>query len=171
MAMCSGEVPGFVPDRDNMAAPISGLQQTFIEDYRLKKYPPTIMHTHHFCSDERVPIYYSFEIPTTMKFSPRSNNALTTIAEIREMKHIADVLFKEIQVGDTGIEKNPLFDLIKNLKINFYHSEKDNMNEMSPVSNLSVLDQSLVNTLVNKEKYHFPESAPFFRGCVAISAL
>ncbi len=170
MAICSGEVAGFTPARDNTAAPISGLQRTFLGDYRLKKYPPVIMHTHHFSVDKEISVYYSFEMPTTMQFSPRSNNALTTIAEIRGMKHIADVLFKEIKAGNIGIEKTPLFDLAQKLRINFYHNERDHMNEILPANHLSTLDKSLVTTLIDNEQYTFPESSPFFKGCIAISA-
>jgi hypothetical protein len=93
MSICSGEAPGFIPARDNTAAPIRALQRVFVEDYRLKKYPPVIMHPHHFSLEEKTPVYYSFEIPTTMRFSPKSNNALTTMTETKGIKHITEVVF------------------------------------------------------------------------------
>lgn len=169
MAISSGEAPAFVPASDSSAAPIRGLQQVFIEDYRLKKYPPVIMHTHHFSLEENIPVYYSFEIPTTIQFSPRSNSALTTMAELRGIKHITEVLIQEIQAGKLGIERTPLFDLVRNLKINFYHNEKDSTHEISPASNLAQLDPALTNTLMSaNDAAAFPEFSPFFRGCISI---
>lgn len=169
--MCSGEAPGFIPARDNSAAPISGLQQTFIEDYRLKKYFPVIVHPHHFSLQEKISVYYSFEIPTTIQFSPKSNNALTSIAEARETKYLTDVLLKEIRVGNLGIEKTPLFNLVKQMEINFYHSEKDSMNEILPASYLALEDKSLTSTLIKTAASTFPEFSPFFRACIGITAV
>jgi hypothetical protein len=172
VAISSGEAPAFIPARDSTAAPIRGLQKIFIEDYRLKKYPPVLMHSHHFSLEENIPVYYSFEIPTTIQFSPRSNSALTTMAELRGIKHITEVLIQEIQAGKLGIERTPLFDLVQHLKINFYHNEKDSSKEISSAKNLAQLDQDLLNTLVsvNKDAMAFPESSPFFRGCISIAA-
>jgi len=172
MAISSGEAPAFVPARDSTAAPIHGLQKIFIEDYRLKKYPPVIMHTHHFSLEENIPVYYSFEIPTTIQFSPRSNSALTTMAELRGIKHITEVLVQEIQAGKLGIERTPLFDLVQHLKIDFYHNEKDSSHEISSAKDLAQLDHGLSNTLVsmNKDVTAFPEFSPFFRGCISITA-
>jgi hypothetical protein len=169
MAICSGEASGFIPARDNTAAPIGGLQKVFIEDYRLKKYPPVIMHTHHFSLEKKIPVYYSFEIPTTMQFSPKSNSALTTMAEIREIKHITETLLEEIQAGNLGIERTPLFSVAKNLKISFYHNEKDATQEVSSARNLALLDKSLTQVIINNKQYTFPESSPFFRGCITVA--
>jgi len=170
MAVSSGEAPAFIPARNNVAAPIQGLQKIFIEDYKLKKYPPVIMHAHHFSLEERIPVYYSFEIPTTIQFSPRSNSALTTMAELRGIKHITEVLIQEIQAGKLGIERTPLFDLVQHLKINFYHNERDHSQEISPARDLAQLDREFINTLisVNKSATVFPEFSPFFRGCISI---
>lgn len=172
MAISSGEAPAFVPARDSSAAPICGLQKIFVEDYRLKKYPPVIMHTHHFSLEQNIPVYYSFEIPTTIQFSPRSNIALTTMAELRGIKHITEILMQEIQAGKLGIERTPLFDLVKHLKINFYHNEKDNTNEITPARDLAHFDIELTNSLVsmNKSMTSFPEFSPFFRGCISIGS-
>lgn len=171
LAMCTGEIPGFISATDDSAAPISGLQQTFLEDYRLKKYAPVILHTGHFSIANKSPLYYSFEIPTTMQFSPRSNNALNTIAEVREIRHITEIILAEIKNGTTGIEKTPLANSLKKLQIKFFHNEKDSMKEILPASNLASLDESLVRTLITHDPYIFPEFAPFFRGCIGIFKL
>jgi hypothetical protein len=171
IAMASGEAPGFIPAKDNKAIPINGLQKIFIEDYKIKKYSPIIMHTHHFSLVEKIPVYYSFQIPTTMQFSPRSNKALTTMTEMREIKHITEVLLDEIKIGKLGIERTPLFNLAKKIKIIFYHNEKDDIQEIAPAKDIAILDKSISKMLAINEQFLFPESSPFFRGCISISVL
>lgn len=66
--MGSGSLPAFIPAVDDSVAPVSGLQRVYLDDYALKKYAPTIMHLHHFTKKDEFPVYYSFQVPTTMFF-------------------------------------------------------------------------------------------------------
>lgn len=93
------------------------------------------------------------------------------MAELRGIKHITEVLIQEINAGKLGIERTPLFDLVKNLQINFYHNEKDSNQEIASVKHLEKLDPGLIRSMVcnNNVITSFPEFSPFFRGCISIS--
>lgn len=169
MALSNGATPAFAPAIDNSAAPISCFQNLFLEDYRLKKYHPTIMHMHHFSQQEKRPVYYSFQIPTTMLFSPRSNNALSTMTELRELKYITEVLMSEIQKGYLGVERTPFMDIANNVQFRFFHNEKDKSQEIEFANNLAAIDPAFMLTSGNDGIYSFPEHSPFFRGCVSIT--
>lgn len=169
MAIASGSSPAFAPATNNNAAPIEDLQKIFLNDYRLKKYAPVIMHMHHFCTGFKKPVYYSFQIPTTMLFSPRSNNALSTMAEMRELKHIISILLEEIGNGHLGVEKTPFQDLAQKCVFDFYHTEKDKSNEINLIENLESIDYSFTKVINNNHNFIFPEFSPFFKGCVRIS--
>lgn len=169
MAIGNGVTPAFTPALDDSAAPIKLLKNIFINDYRLKKYAPIIMHMHHFSPKENRPVYYSFQIPTTMIFSPKSNNALTTMSEMRELKYIIETLLEEILNGNLGVSRTPLFELANQIRFNFYHTEKDKTNQISSIENLSITDRSFSTILSEDPNFKFPEYSPFFRGCISIS--
>ena len=169
ITMGDGFSPGLAVAIDNLSAPITGLQKIFIEDYGLKKYSPVLMHLHHFSTDVNRPVYYSLETPTTTVFSPRSNRLSSKMVDIRELKYLTEILLSEILKGTLSVEETPLFDIARNIRYRFYHSEKDQLNEISNIIDLAQIDDSFTKTLIDDKTYAFPEFSPFFRGCVSIS--
>ncbi|MES2203885.1 MAG: hypothetical protein V4496_01565 [Pseudomonadota bacterium] len=169
IAMGDGFSPGLATSIDNLSAPISGLQKVFLEDYGLKKYAPALVHLHHFSSDATRPVYYSLETPTTTIFSPRSNRLSSKMVDMRELKYLTETLLSEILKGTLSIEETPLFDIARNVCYKFYHSEKDQLNEISNIADITKIDSSFTKTLIDNKKYAFPEFSPFFRGCISIS--
>lgn len=169
IAIGDGTVPGLATAIDNLSAPISGLQRIFIEDYGLKKYAPVIVHLHHFSTHVNRPVYYSLDTPTTTIFSPRSSRLSSKMVDMRELKHLTEILLSEILKGSLCVEETPLFDIARNIRYKFYHSEKDQLNEISNIIDLAQIDNSFNRTLINAKEYSFPEFSPFFRGCVSIS--
>ncbi|MCD6045068.1 MAG: hypothetical protein K0R48_231 [Gammaproteobacteria bacterium] len=165
----AGGMPGFTPAIDNIAAPIDGLQKVYLDDYKLRKYAPIIMHLHHFSSAEDRPVYYSLTMPTTTVFSPRSSRALSKMVDIRELKHILDTVISEIVHGTLMVEKTPLFALAKDLSYQFYHSEKDPHNEILSITHLAEYDPVLQKILASFEDRVFPEFSSFINGCIAIA--
>lgn len=170
IAVGTGSAPAFTPAVDDSAAPISGLQRTYIEDYGLKKYAPVIMHLHHLSTIENRPVYYSFQIPTTTVFSPKSRKLSSTMVELHELKHIMETLLSEILKGHLGVEKTPLYNLASNIRYGYYHSDKDKFFEISPITEIAELDNSFTKSILESNSYSFPEFGPFFRGCISISS-
>ena len=121
----TGGMPAFVPAQDELAAPISALQNVFVQDYGLKKYAPIIMHLHHFNLDENRPVYYSLSQPTTAVFSPRSNKSTSNMSDLRHLKDIMDALIDEIACGHLGVEKTPFFKLAHTVNYDFHHTDED----------------------------------------------
>lgn len=169
MSVGDGTVPGLTPAIDNSSAPIAGLQKIFLDDYGLKKYAPIIMHPHHFSVEKNRSVYYSLEVPTTTVFSPRSSRQESKMVDMRELKHITEILLSEILKGTLYVQETPLFDLAKNIQYKFYHSEKDQLDEVSSIFELSEGNSEFTKTLIDSKEYAFPEFSPFFRGCVSIS--
>lgn len=169
IAMGAGFAPGFVTGIDDTSAPITGLQKVFLEDYELKKYFPIILHVEHFITNNDRPIYYSLQMPTTMSFSPKANRASSAMTELRELKHVMEVLLAEILKGSLEINKTPLFHLAKSVKYGFYHCEKDSANEITSANTLIEIDDSFSKTNMQIDNFIFPEFSPFFRGCISLS--
>jgi hypothetical protein len=169
IAIGSGAVPGFAPAIDNSVAPVSGLQRVFLEVYGLKKYAPIILHAHHFSQRDHRATYYSFQIPNTTVFSPRSRKMSSAMSDLQEANYIMEVLLAEILRGNIEVENTPLFWLAQHVKYGFYHSDKDKSETILSAGDIENLDKNFTKTLVNKNGYAFPEFAPFFKGCVATS--
>lgn len=161
--------PGLKPATNNTAAPIEGLQRTYIEDYGLKKYTPTIMHTHHFNLKENEAVYYSLETPTTTIFSPRSSRASSRMVDMRELKYIMQTFLSETLKGNLMMEKTPLYNIAQSVSYDFYHSDNDQFNEISNSNKLIKLDPSFQQTVYKTTGRAFPEFSSFFKGCISVS--
>lgn len=170
VALGSGSFPAFAPAIDNSAAPISGLQQVFLEDYGLKKYAPVIMHLYHFSQTINRIAYYSFQLPTTTSFSPKSRKSPSIMVEMQELENIVEVLMSEILKGKLGIEQTPLYNIAQNTKYSYYHSDLDKSGTIMPASKIAKIDPNFTKTLINNNNYVFPDFSPFFKGCIALSA-
>jgi hypothetical protein len=168
ISICSGASPAFTVAIDDSAAPISELQRIFKEDYGLKKYFPMMMHLHHFSLKETRPVYYSFQLPTTMSFSPRSNRLSSTMSDMRELKHILEILLSEIIKGSLDVEKTPLYKLAQNVKFSFFHTENDQLGEVINSNELKDSDPNCKKLMTANSQHSFPEHSPFFKGCILI---
>lgn len=169
IAIGSGATPALTPAIDDSVAPVSQLQKIYLEDYGLKKYAPVIMHAHHFSLTEKRPVYYSLQMPTSAVFSPKSRKLTSTMVELQELKHIMEVLFSEILKGNMGLEKTPLYAIANHISYDYYHSDKDKLNEILPVTEIAKLDHAFTQSIIDDERYVFPEFAPFLRGCIGIA--
>ncbi len=129
LAIGIGTVPGLATGIDDSSAPISGLQKVFLEDYGLKKYAPVIIHSQHYSFQNPRPVYYSLQLPTTMSFSPKSNRASSVMVELRELKHVMEILISEILKGHLEVNRTPLFQIAKNVRYSFHHTDPDRSNE------------------------------------------
>jgi hypothetical protein len=168
IGIAEGSLAGLAPAIDSSALPVEGLQKIFLEDYGLKKYAPVIMHPHHFVKGEGRPVYYSLEMPTTAIFSPRSSKATSKMSDMRQLKHITETLLAEIVKGSLRVESTPLLQLAESVQYGFYHSERDDLEELDKASDLAEADPCFLQSILSNETYVFPESSPFFRGCISI---
>jgi hypothetical protein len=168
IAVGSGAIPGFKVATNDIAAPITGLQKVFLEDYGLKKYAPTIVHSAHF--ELKHPVYYSFQIPTTIVFSPKSRKKNSAMESLEEVKHIMETLLTEVLRGKLEVENTPLYDLAKNVQYCYYHGDKYRNNEVQMCGDIEKIDPTFTRSLTNNLSYLFPEFSSFFWGCISIHA-
>lgn len=170
IALGSGAIPALSPAINDLAAPVSSLQQLYTNIYGLKKYTPVMLHAHHFSPFEPRAGYYSFQMPTTMSFSPRSRKKTTTMSELQEVKHIMDIFLAEVLLGRLEVENTPLHELAKSVQFQYYHSDKDQSGIILPASEIESLDQNFNMVLDAAGRATFPEFSPFLKGCVSISS-
>jgi len=172
-ATAIGAAPGFIPALSEDALPLQELQKIFIESYGLKKYIPTIMHPRHFkFEDDRQPIYYSLQNPSTHVFSPKSRVVSSTLHEMRELEHIMKVFTTELAKENSMCSANSIISKIaKGTKFLYYHSKTDSHKVIRPSSEIKDNDDRFMNYSCpsSNATATFASDAPFVRGCISIS--
>jgi hypothetical protein len=169
LAIASGSFPSFSPAIDDSAAPVKGLQKIYLEDYGIKKYFPIIMQAYHYSQQANRVGFYSFQLPNTIIFSPKSRKLSSTMVELHELKHIMECFISEVLNEHLGVEQTSLFDIVKNIEFGYYHADPDRSGEILPTTKIQKIDCYDYEGIKAKKNYMFPEFAPFFRGCVSIS--
>ncbi len=159
----TGIFPGFRPALNDEAAPVSDLQNVYLEIYGLKEYAPIIMQPWQFLDDQcNEPVYYSLNFPTQLDFI--SKNIRSTLEELRAIMRLNDTMMSRVK-----IEEKMIFKMMQSLEFNYYHSEPDELNQIKTTGNILKDDKQLSDLISLFKSRKFPTHASFLRGCIAIS--
>lgn len=164
VAIGIGVSPGFEPIVDDeTSAPIKLLQECITREYGLKTYIPTMMRPNYLSTKGlNRSVYYSLQIPTMLGSSPSLRKPHSVLDDLRMVKRLLETL--QITLEKT---KSPIFNLIKNVKFEFFHTEKDDFSHIKKTSCMTLHDQRL-STYHEKDRI-FCETSSFLRGCVRIT--
>ncbi len=152
----NGTFPGFLPAVNNeVAAPITLIQQAYEESYLLK-HAPIIMYPHHLQpAEQEISVFYSMSFPTVLDFAPKSRKLPYIMSDIRELRFVTEILQEHLNDNKVSF--------------NFYHSEDDRYHEIQS-SKLIPEEDSLMRASLNlPNKKRFPYKGPFLSGCVKVS--
>ncbi len=122
-----------------------------------------------FLLDSDKVAYYSFQIPTTMFFSPKSRRSSSIMQDMQEVKYIMNVLISEILQGNLEIENTPLYDLAERIEFNYFHTDNSTAGDINPSSAILQLNPKFCTDLNISNEQLFAEYSPFFKGCISIS--
>lgn len=111
LAVMVSALPGFSANGNDDCAPISFIKKAYIECYQLKDYIPTILHPAYFDDDEEN-LFYSLQFPTTLVFSPKSNQA-NNLQQLRELQHLYSIIFNEFINRDFGMASTLFENVLK----------------------------------------------------------
>lgn len=168
-----GAAPGFTPALNEEALPLEELQKVFIDSYGLKKYIPTIMHPSHFNYEEdKYPIYYSLQNPSTHIFSPKSRVISSTLHEMRELEHIIKIFRSEL-LKENGLcsKDSILYKIASGTQFSYFHNRIDSHGIIKPSDEIFKSDKRFDHFHVNSKKVNdltFAADATFVRGCISI---
>lgn len=168
-----GAAPGYIPCTEESALPLNLLQEVYSQSYGLKKYIPTIMQPVHFSiEDDKLPVYYSLQHPSTHVFSPKSRVISTTMYDMSELQHLMNIFVEELS-RENGIcaNDNILNVISKSLMLNYFHNRSDSGQFCKSSHELPLLDPRFLHTAsANVNGAVFASDAPFVRGCISINA-
>jgi hypothetical protein len=168
----SGSAPGYSPACHEDALPLKTLQAAFVESYGLKKYFPTILQPVHFNFEtDTCPVYYSLQNPSTHVFSPKSREVSSTLAEMRELQHLARIFAEELAREDGMCSDTIMCDIAKHIRFNYFHNKVDFHRIIQPSTEIVRFDKrfTLMDPKYKISTAKFASDAPFVRGCISIS--
>ncbi len=157
-----GVLPGLRPAIDDSCAPISLLQQIYLEVYKLEKYAPIMMHPTMHLLDEPIPMYCSLPLPTQLDYAPK-RNAPKVINELRDIIRI-----HETMLGKLAHEDRPIFKQAKAFEYHYFHSEADERAGIQPTCNILNYDPVMASLVHHFSDRQFAEKSTFLRGCVLV---
>jgi hypothetical protein len=169
LAIASGNFPGFkAANHTEEAAPITDIEEAFIEHYTLKEYIPTIMHVcmRGACLHAPRYLYYSLSMPTVSEGSPIKKNTSTIISDLREIKLIIDTLKARADMKEL-YHSGPF---LKNLNIDYFHNNIGGFDDQIKLAeNIPLEDDSFLQDKdCYKDSRVFCSTSPFFSGCIRI---
>lgn len=169
-ATALGAAPGYVPAMDDSLLPWSVLQKAYTDSYGLTKNAPIIMQPSSFqLEQDRHPIYYSLQYPSTLVFAPKARKAASTLFEMHELEHIMHIFSEKLAKNNSMSAGTILNHAANVIKFNYFHTEPDRHHIVRPTREIAELDQRF--TVLSKENTAFPVDAPFVRGCISMQVI
>lgn len=154
IAITEGVFPGFAPALDDACAPVTFIQNAYINSYLLKDYSPIIMQSTNIRSVEKY-VYYSLALPTLLEWAPRTMVSASILGDLKDLKKLIDLFMNST--------KSVGFDFI------YFHCEEDQLKEVNHSSHIVMEDPSMKRLEQYKNNREFSENSPFFKGCVRIT--
>jgi len=153
IAITEGVFPGFAPALDDSCAPISIIQDAYINSYLLKDYAPVIMQPTHIKSVDKY-VYYSLTLPTLLEWAPRTAMSASILGDLKDLKKLIELFI--------ATTKSEGFDF------EYFHSEDDQLKEIKSSGEIVLDDPRMKqpSTAINQD---FCENSPFFKGCIRIT--
>ncbi len=169
-AIALGAVPGFVPAVDDRLGPIKAFQKDFYEIYGLDRYVATMLVPQHFSMEKpEEPVYWSLHLPNYFQSTPQPKAEKTTLTLMHEAIEVLEHFIEMGLQGDIlGVAGTPVYDMLKHVKFDFFHSEADSYGAVRPVRDMAGEDKRLLFCPPQYGVREFSEMGPFVRGCVRI---
>lgn len=161
ITMQLGGFPGFVPaKRSSSSAPISLIQDAYVNVYQLKDYLPILIHPGIIRNSEQ-PVYYSLGMPTL----PEGGAAQSSRGKLKELKTIKLIMEQFfLAVKETSL---PIPDCLRKIKYRYFHTNYDSDVHLS--EDLPRFDRSFIELENVYQGRTFPTTGQFTRGCIQIN--
>ncbi|OGT05808.1 MAG: hypothetical protein A2103_04935 [Gammaproteobacteria bacterium GWF2_41_13] len=168
-----GALPGFAPAMNDELAPISGLQQVYLDCYQLKnRYAPSIIVPAYFNAQKGVsPVYYSLQYPTAMELSPKTNRRQGVTNDLFAIKSLLNNYLLELSQHRLHLESTPIDEISKSLRFRYYHADVGE-GKYSEIHNSRLLikeDPRFSKALCDQKEKIAAINSLFFKGCVQLS--
>lgn len=169
-----GAAPGYAPACNEKSLPLNLLQEAYVNSYGMTKYIPTIMQPYQLdFKNDKPPVYYSLQNPSTFAFSPKSRKASTTLFELHELEHIMKIFTEELSKENTICSETVIGEAAKNIEFKYFHNESDTHRIINHSSSIIIEDTRFnnVDARLKNTNAVFASDAKFLRGCIRIKKI
>ena len=96
--------------------------------------------TNFIFEQDKLPIYYSKQHPSTFVFSPKSRNVSSTLLEMRELQHIENKFTHEFANNEGMCSGTVINKLAKMIEFTYYHNEEDKAHVLKASTEIATID-------------------------------
>ncbi len=170
--LAAGSVVGMVPATSNDAAPIEKLQEIFTDIYNIEDYAPTIMAPGGFqMYQPSFPTYYSLHFQNSLESTIRPRFHDSIISDAFEIYALLTKCLTHLQDDDLNLHGSVLYDIVDNVKFNFFHKTSEDHQFILDSKLISKDDSRFTSTISNRlNNKAFNDNASFVRGCIRVSS-
>lgn len=167
-----GGIPGYQPaGLSTHAAPIHEIQEAYIQDYAIS-YAPILMQPCQFqLTEASEPVYYSLNLPSLIDMEINYHTGNTLLTELKTLKSMWGYFVDAALDGKLHIDDTPLQAIINNIKLEFFHNEKDKYGDVDISAHIPLQDANMLKMPMVNNTLPFPASSTFLRACVRISRI
>ncbi|MFN8770364.1 MAG: hypothetical protein ACK5Z5_09990 [Neisseriaceae bacterium] len=166
LSIAASCAPGFKPAVNDDSAPISNIQEIYLNIYELEDYWPIIMETAQFSPTYKQPIYYLINCPTLAQYNPETfkGKSIVQFEDIvrSSMDKYCDILRKEYIKDAPSLHK-----VASTIDFSYYHTDPNGYNMIANALELPDKDPRFM--CEHKQGSIFPSHSSFLNGCVKIS--
>lgn len=167
-AVATGNIPAFSTALNDELAPISLVQEAYVDIYRLN-YAPIIMQPTYFSiEDSSEPVYFSLQYNTSLELSLKSAYKTSAIEDLYQLYSLMNKYLSELTSDESQVLASPLLQL-RSLLLSYFHNEIDGYQSFQNISNLTQSDKNFKEISKRFNNLPAPESASFFKGCIRLS--
>lgn len=159
---------GFAPAIDNTDAPISTIQDIYVNgSYKLKDYLPVLVAPR--LLDRSRPVYYSLNNITAMEFSEYQNKRNNLFQSIEQVKKAVDAFIKGIRLSKLNLNSSHFYENLSNTTFEYFNDHVVPSSGIQPVKALFEQDKDFNKVLISTKNKLLPVKGNFVQACIKLS--
>jgi hypothetical protein len=168
--IAAGNIAGFSPATDDLFCP-NGLFLKAVDSVYESKRFPTIMIPTYYQPKNRHPVYCSLEAFWHTSLAPNSFKSASNLSTLKKLSRLVGVIQEAFHMKTTMAYDTVFGKIIRNLEIDYFHSNPSG-HIIKSATDLMHIDPRFMQIPVGiemSENLLFPDSSPFFKGCIQIA--
>ena len=166
-----GKAPGYAPATSEEHLPLSCIQQSLYEFYRVDQHPTIMIPYQMGFNNCLEPVYYSLQTPTMQTYFIKKNQKISANKEIEALDLMIPSFLKEMSQDDGMVSTTTFYTAAPKITFEYYHNVPPNQGEhtIKHTKLLEKEDKRFLFNSTNFETKDFSYESQFLRGCVKIS--
>lgn len=169
--IATGNAPAFEVATHDQLAPISFLEEVYLNDYGLKNYAPIIMQPCLFTASKKTSVYYSLQLPTSLEFLRKASDGTSTINDLYEVRGVLEQYKESLNLDNLNLQETPITHAASKVEYRYFHTNTTNYPNIEETETIADYDGRFKETLERfpKGNQDFPKNSSFLRGSIQLT--